>query len=62
MEKIRESFYEGERKKMCEGARGDEVKQLWAEQEKSKKDCIDLENQAQDSKVGGWLFSLAAIW
>ena len=51
-EKIGESFYEGERTKMCEGARGDEVKQLGSEQEKSKKDCLDLENQAQDSKVG----------
>ena len=51
MEKIGESFYKGERKKMCEGARGGEVKQLRGEQEKLKKGCLDLENQAHDSKV-----------
>ena len=62
MAKKWESFYEGERKKMCKEARGDEVKQLQAEQEKLKKDGLDLENQAQDSKVGGWFSSLAAIW
>ena len=46
---------------MCEGARGDEMKQLWAELEKSKRSCLDLENQVQDWKVGGMLSSLIVI-
>ena len=62
MKKKGQSFYEKERKNMCERERGDEVKQLRAEQEKSKNGCLDLENQAQDSKVGGRFSSLPAIW
>ena len=45
---------------MCEGARGDEVNQLRAEQEKSKKSCLNFENQVQDTKVG-WRFSLLPV-
>ena len=46
---------------MRKGARGDEMKQLWAELEKSKTGCLDLENQVQDLKVGGMLSSLIVI-
>ena len=42
---------------MCKGSRGDEMKQLWAELDKSKRSCLDLENQVQDLKVGGMLSS-----
>ena len=38
------------------------MNQLQAEQEKLKKGRLDLENQVQDTKVGGWFSSLAAIW
>ena len=47
---------------MCERARGDEVKQLRDEPEKSTKGCLDWENQAQVSKVRRWFTSLSAIF
>ena len=47
---------------MCEEARGDEMKQLRAEQEKSKRRCLNFENQVQDTKVGGRLSLLPVIW